>query len=518
MLTRRQSLQPPKSSPNRPSPVKSSSISNNSSTSTVSNDDVGSEADKGGFSSISNSDADSESDDDDDPVNNLISSLSGSGVKRSLSSLSAKRSDVFEDDRSGLKRLKLPPVVKAPFLKKNNGSLMKKSTELQQLHVKDEEEAIKSLKENKTPKDQILQKLDKKAAEDRDYVEYLALHKDNLQLDDFYFIRQAPYVKPKTISQPIELYCIPGMIRQEDNEAEFDVFNEFDNEVILREFSRINKCDIDVDGIKQYMTNLGAWEEVMGYDEFSVTEDDLEMDSKKKTQDIGIIVTKFNYLVQKIIHSDYNLEKFEYIFRMFGFFMMDRRVFNSGESNLFSHLINELIKWRFASAGIIALDSIVHCWYSLSDQLHLIRRIIESLASNVSVIIAELRRLLSLNVFLQGQATDLRFIKNPIEFNRLVNNQIYQKLSEWNKHGRDFFAHGDFFNTKVEFQCLFQCFDFVYAENKTELDQIKNEIEKLRTKVSTSFHDSEQASFKSLLLLIATVFDAGEINPGEQHQ
>ncbi|ODQ59741.1 hypothetical protein WICANDRAFT_91568, partial [Wickerhamomyces anomalus NRRL Y-366-8] len=138
--------------------------------------------------------------------------------------------------------------------------------------------------------------------------------------------------------------------------------------------------------------------------------------------------------------------------------MMDRRVFNSGESNLFSNLTNELIKWRFDSEGKIALDSVVHCWYSLSDQLHLIRRIIESLASDVSVIIAELRRLLSLDVFLQGQATDLRFIENPIEFNSLVNNQIYQKLSEWNKHGRDFFAHGDFFNTKVEFQCLFQLF------------------------------------------------------------
>lgn len=498
-----------KSTTSKKSPCSSSASSSTEDINTSKSSNYG--EDMGDDFSISNSE-ESEDDDSDDPLKMLTGSLSGSSVRRSLSSLSAKRSDVFEDDKSGLKRLKMPPVIKAPFLKKNDGSLLRKSAVLQKLHDEDEKEAVKQLGQ-KTTKDAIIEGLHKAAVSNTEYVDYLASHKDDLELDDFHFIKETPYIKPKSIRDPIELYIMPGMIRHLPD-SDFDIFNELEEGVVKQEIQRIGSCEIDMEEIRRYMINIGAGHKTLDVT-YIVSEDDLDMDSKKKTQDIQLIITKFHYLVKKILHSEYSPEKFEFIVKIFGFFMMDKRVFSTGSSTLFSELINSLISWKCGDTSKIELGPIVNSWYSSTDQLQLVKRIVETLNSEVSIVIAELRILLSLHIFLQGQIKDLKFIEDPIQFNMSVYSQIYQKLIEWNKHGKDFFSSGDFFKTKIEFQCLFQCLKFVQIENENDLDQIRYEVERLRTKVSTKFHDSEQASLKSLLLLIFTVLQFKQVGPRE---
>lgn len=451
-----------------------------------------------GYNTTLESISDSEDSDSDDL--DPLAMLSGSKVSKSINTLATKRAAHFENDRkSGIKRLKPPPKTMAPFLRKNDGSLLKKSAELQKLHAEDEQEAIKSLEQEITPRKEIIRSLDNKAARDTEYVDFLENNKDELQLNDFFYIGEAPYIKPIQISDPIELFMIPGLIRQE-NINEFDIFNEVHEDIILKEIDKIGPCELKKDEIVTFMHNIGASRNLTEQD--TITTDDLKMDSKGI--DIDLIIAKFHYLVIKVVNSSYDKDKLDTIVKIIGFFIMDKRVFNSGNSILFSKLINFLLEWEYKATGEVDLRSIVNRWNSLSNVLILKRRIIETLSSEVSMVISQLRRLLALDIFSQGKTKDLKFLENPVEFNTQIYSQAYQHLVGWNKYGKEFFHDCDYGDIKIEFQCLLQCLNFDDIQNK-ELDQIKNEINKLRNKVSTSFQNSEQASYKSLLLLISTV-------------
>lgn len=447
-------------------------------------------------------------DDDDDPLS--IMNRTFSKTSSTLSSFSSKRSLIFDQDTSDVKKLKLPPVVKAPFIRKNDGSTLRKSAELSKLHEKDEQEAIEKLITEKPIRDLIMEKLDRKVIENKEYVDYLALHHEDLNLNDFHYIKEAPpYVKPKTMRNPIEMYLIHGMIRQQQfNESkyglyEFDVFNELESFVVEREIAMIkDEVKINVDEINEFMINLGVSKNMIEKEQ--IIKEDLDIDSKECLQDIRLILLKFQYLITKILHSKFNEEKFKLIMKIFGLFIMDKRVHSIGASKLFSELLNDLLKWRYDANFDSTLYPIVNIWYNLTNELNLLIRIVETLTSDVSDRILQLRRLFSLNIFLQGELSQT--IEDSIKYDYAINDEILTKLNDLNLKGKEYFHDGNFHNIKLEFQCLFQCINLSSNNGKIgfKSEEIKQSIDDIRTKIATSFQNSDQAAFKSVLLLIST--------------
>ncbi|CCH40556.1 hypothetical protein BN7_89 [Wickerhamomyces ciferrii] len=461
---------------------------------------------------------DSESDNDLDP----LTLLSG-GKTQSIAKLTNKRSNFFENKSNNQnKKLKLPPKPKLNLLKNNNENLniLKKSDSLQKLHMDDQTQAINELN-NETPESMVCSQLNNpQAKNDLGYIEYLSKNIENLK--DFQFWKEPIYTKPLGDDDiPLEIDLIPG-IRQlltndDDENNKFDIFNELNIDIIQQEISKINKSleqNVSIQDIQEFMNKIGG-----ALPHKKITNNDLKLNPMLTLQSINLLILKFKFLVSKVLLSDYSPDKFELIIKIIGLIIMDQKFYINGEFTEINSLLLQIIKWKYynekvrSPKTILNFNNILEIWFNLTNELKLFLRFVEVLDENF-LVLSRLKKNICLNVFLGNykdptELIKIEFTSDDNEFQFILYDYIISKLVDLNNKDPDSFQYNEL---SKEFICLFKIFSNqnIDLELKSELKIINNELNKLRNKITTSFKNSDQASFKSLLLLITTLLSESD--------